>query len=253
MARERRRGVEGRVRRRLGRALADYAMTADGDELLVALSGGKDSLALFHILETRKAWIPVSYRLRPVHVSLGEGGSRRRVAHLRCQVAALGLELEVIETDIGTRLTSETLTESPCFHCARWKRKALFDFAAREKVAKIAFGHHRDDLLETALMNLFYSSNFSTMRPRQELFSGRLTIIRPLAYLDEADIISYCRLKNLPIDSPPCPFQSENGRRRAMRELLRRLEAENPQVRDSIFHALWNVRHQYLLKRPGTD
>ena len=253
MARERRRGIEGRIRRRLGRALADYSMTADGDELIVALSGGKDSLALLHILETRKAWIPVSYRLRPVHVSLGEGGSHERVEHLRRQVAGLGLELEVVATDIAFRLNTETLTESPCFHCARWKRKALFDFAAREKILKIAFGHHRDDLLETALMNLFYSSNFSTMRPRQELFDGRLIIIRPLAYLDEADIISYCRRKNLPIDSPPCPFQEENGRRRAMKELLLRLERENPQTRDSIFHALWNVRRQYLLKKPGSE
>ena len=253
MARERRRGVEGRIRRRLGRALADYQMTADGDELIVALSGGKDSLALLHILETRKAWIPVSYRLRPVHISLGEGGSRERIIHLERQVEALGLQLEVVETDIGHRLASETLSESPCFHCARWKRKALFDYAAREKLTKIAFGHHRDDLLETALMNLFYASNFSTMRPRQDLFSGRLTIIRPLAYLDEADIISYCHLKNLPIESPPCPFQSKNGRRKAMKALLARLETENPQTRDSLFHALWNVRHEYLLKRPGSD
>jgi tRNA 2-thiocytidine biosynthesis protein TtcA len=251
MARERRRGIEGRIRRRLGRARADSEMTAAGDKVLVARSGGKASLARLHILEPRKAGIPVSYRLRPVHVSLSEGGSSERVIHLRNQVAALGLELEVVETDIGRRLATETLSESPCFHCARWKRKALFDYAAGEQITKIAFGHHRDDLLETALMNLFYASNFSTMRPRQDLFGGRLVIIRPLAYLDEADIIAYCRKKDLPIESPPCPFQSENGRRRAMKELLRKLEAENPQTRDSLFHALWNVRNEYLLKRPG--
>ncbi len=249
MSRERRGGIEKRVRRRLGRALADYAMTADGDTLAVALSGGKDSLALLHILETRKRWIPVDYRLLPVHVSLGEGGSRERVAHLRRQVAALGLGLEVIETDIARRLRHEDLTENNCFHCARWKRKALFDFAAASGIGKIAFGHHRDDLLETALMNLFYSSNFSTMRPRQDLFGGRLTIIRPLAYLDEADVISYCRLHDLPIVSPPCPFQAKESRRQAMKKLLADLQRENPKIKDSLFHALANVRSEYLLKK----
>jgi len=247
----RRGGVEKRIRRRLGRALSDYQMTADGDTLLVALSGGKDSLALLHILETRKAWIPVDYRLRPVHISLGETESRDRVSKLREFTEKLKLTLEVVETTIGHRLTTEQLSENPCFHCARWKRKALFDYAAQEKITKVAFGHHRDDLLETALMNLFYSSNFSTMRPRQELFGGRLTILRPLAYIDEADIVSYCCLKQLPLESLPCPYQASDSRRQAMKSLLAGLQAENRQVRDSLFHALWNVRSDYLLRRPG--
>ncbi|MBN2705284.1 MAG: tRNA 2-thiocytidine(32) synthetase TtcA, partial [Deltaproteobacteria bacterium] len=136
--------------------------------------------------------------------------------------------------------------ESPCFHCARWKRNALFDFAARFGIGKIAFGHHRDDILETALLNLFYGSSFSTMRPRQELFAGRLTIIRPLAYLDEDEIVAYCQRYQLPIVSPACPFQGEDGKRRAMKALLGRLQADNPKVKDSFFHALHNVRHEYL-------
>jgi tRNA 2-thiocytidine biosynthesis protein TtcA len=98
-------------------------------------------------------------------------------------------------------------------------------------------------------MNLFYSSNFSTMRPRQDLFGGRLSIIRPLAYLDEADIISYCRLHHLPTDSPSCSFQSENSRRQAMKRLLAGLQRENSKTRDSLFHALANVRSEYLLKK----
>ena len=246
MTRERRRGLLGRVRRRIGRALADYSMTSAGDRLLVALSGGKDSLALLHILASRLAWIPIDYELLPVHVTLGEAADRGRVHLLREQVAALGLELQLLETDIAARLAAGGLPESPCFHCARWKRKALFDFAARSGIGKIAFGHHRDDILETALLNLFYGSSFSTMRPRQELFAGRLTIIRPLAYLDEDEIIAYCRRYQLPLTSPVCPFQEEDGKRRAMKELLCRLQADNPKVKDSFFHALHNVRHEYL-------
>ena len=247
MGRARRKGVLGRVRRYIGRALADYRMTEDGDTLIVALSGGKDSSALLHILETRKAWIPVNYELKPVHVTLGEHEDRRRVERLSLQTEALGLKLEVLESDIARQLENKNLPESPCFHCSRWKRKLLFDYAARENIAKIAFGHHRDDILETALLNLFYGSSFSTMRPHQPLFSGRSTIIRPLAYLDERDVVSYCSHYSLPLDSPSCRFQKVNGKREAMKEFLRNLEKDNPKVRKSLFHALRNVREEYLL------
>ncbi len=247
MVRERRKGVLGRVKRSLGRALADYRMTEDSDTLLVALSGGKDSSALLHILETRKAWIPIDYELKPVHVTLGEAEDRRRVERLFEQTQALGLKLEVLESDIALRLENHSLPESPCFHCSRWKRKLLFDYAARNNIAKIAFGHHRDDILETALLNLFYGSSFSTMRPCQELFSGRLTIIRPLAYLDEKDVVSYCSHYSLPLDSPPCRFQKKNSKREAMKKLLLDLEKDNSKVRKSLFHALGNVRKEYLL------
>ena len=164
------------------------------------------------------------------------------------QVAALGLQLEVIETDIADRLANHDLPESPCFHCSRWKRKALFDYAAKHEVSKIVFGHHRDDILETALLNLFYGSSFSTMRPHQVLFSGRLTIIRPLAYLDEDEVISYCRHHGLPTDSLPCSFQKVTGKRKAMKELLANLQKDNPKVKNSLFHALHNVRDEYLLR-----
>jgi len=247
MARERRKGVLGRVKRRLGRALADYQMTSDGDTLLVALSGGKDSSALLHILQIRKQWIPIDYNLVPVHVALGENEDRCRVERLYEQTAALGLNLKVLESDIALRLEHQELPESPCFHCSRWKRKMLFDYAVEKNIAKIAFGHHRDDILETALLNLFYGSSFSTMRPHQELFSGQLTIIRPLAYLDEKDIISYCRHFALPLDSPPCRFLKGNSRREAMKDLLIGLEKDNPKVKNSLFHALRNVRYEYLL------
>ena len=247
MARERRKGIVGKVKRRLGRALADYAMTADGDTLLVALSGGKDSLALLHILQTRKKWIPITYHLRPVHVTLGESEDRQRVERLSDQVAVLGLRLELIETDIAARLVNHDLPESPCFHCSRWKRKVLFDYAEKHAINKIAFGHHRDDILETALLNLFYGSSFSTMRPRQDLFSGRLTIIRPLAYLDEDEVVAYCRHHGLPSESRPCRFQEATGKRKAMKELLTNLQKDNSKVKNSLFHALHNVREEYLL------
>ncbi len=247
MARERRKGVLGRVRRGLGRALADYQMTADGDTLLVALSGGKDSSALLHTLQTRKKWIPITYNLIPVHVTLGEREDRQRVERVSAQAEALGLELKVLESDIAFRLENQDLPESPCFHCSRWKRKLLFDYATQENIAKIAFGHHRDDILETALLNLFYGSSFSTMRPHQELFSGRLTIIRPLAYLDEKDVIAYCNHYALPVDSPSCRFQRADSKREAMKELLANLEKDNSKVKTSLFHALRNVRQEYLL------
>ena len=178
---------------------------------------------------------------------LGEREDEFRVERLKEQVDALGLQLELIETDIANRLRSSDLPESPCFHCSRWKRTALFGYATKNAVKKIAFGHHRDDILETALLNLFYGSSFSTMRPHQELFSGKLTLIRPLAYLDEDEVIAYCRHHGLPTDSLPCPFQEATGKRGAMRELLTKLQKDNPKVKNSLFHALHNVREEYLL------
>ena len=247
MSRKRRQGIQGRVRSKVGRALADYSMTRDGDRLLVAVSGGKDSLALLHILETRKSFIPVDYQLEPVFVSLGEDDDRARLRLLESVCRNLGLKLQVVSTDIGRRLRRGDLPESNCFHCSRWKRRALFEWARKEQISKIAFGHHRDDIIETALLNLFYGSNFSTMIPHQRLFNGALSLLRPLAYLDEREVIAYCRLYNLPVDQPPCRFAADDQKRMQIRDLLLRLEKDNPRVKSSIFHALKNVRADYLL------
>ncbi|MBN2232759.1 MAG: tRNA 2-thiocytidine biosynthesis protein TtcA [Deltaproteobacteria bacterium] len=241
------RGIMRRIRSKIGRALDDYAMTADGDRLLVAVSGGKDSLALLHMLATRRAWIPIDYTLVPAFVSLGEAEDREREAPVRRLTAELGLPLEVIETDIGRRLQAGGLPESNCFHCSRWKRRALFERARELKIAKVAFGHHQDDFIETALLNLFYGSNFSTMHPHQRLFAGRLALIRPLVYISAAEVICYCRRHSLPLDQPPCGFQAADARRLRVRRLLAELTRENPRVRGSIFHALGNVRPDYLL------
>ncbi|MBN2333464.1 MAG: phosphoadenosine phosphosulfate reductase family protein [Deltaproteobacteria bacterium] len=247
MSRIRYRGTLRRVRAKVGKALADYAMTADGDRLMVAVSGGKDSLALLHILETRKQWIPVTYYLEPVFVSLGEPEDQQRLTVLETIVSSLNLHLQVVKTDIGYRLRHEPLTEHVCFHCSRWKRQALFNHAREQGISKIVFGHHRDDILETALLNLFYGSNFSTMVPHQRLFNNAVSLIRPLAYLDETDVIAYCVHHNLPANQPPCPLSGDNQKRMLVRDLLKRLQADNPRVKDSIFHALGNVRRDYLL------
>jgi tRNA 2-thiocytidine biosynthesis protein TtcA len=247
MSRKRHKGIQSRVRSKVGRALADYSMTTDGDRLLVAVSGGKDSLALLHILETRKSFIPIDYQLEPVFVSLGESDDQPRLRVLELVCRNLGLKLHVVGTDIGQRLRRGDLPESNCFHCSRWKRRALFERARKEQINKIAFGHHRDDIIETALLNLFYGSNFSTMVPHQRLFNGTFSLIRPLAYLDEQEVIAYCRLQNLPVDQPPCRFAADEQKRMRIRNLLALLENDNPRIKGSIFHALKNVRSDYLL------
>ncbi len=247
MSRKRHKGIQTRIRSKVGKALADYAMTADGDRLIVAVSGGKDSLALLHILETRKSFIPIDYQLEPVFVSLGEYDDRARLLLLESVCRTLGLRLHVVGTNIGQRLRRGNLPESSCFHCSRWKRRALFEWARVENICKIAFGHHRDDIIETALLNLFYGSNFSTMVPHQRLFSGSISIIRPLAYLDEKEIISYCAQKGLPVDLPSCRFAASDQKRIRIRNLLKQLQDDNPRIKGSIFHALKNVRTDYLL------
>ena len=247
MSRRRHKGIDSRIRSKVGKAMADYAMTNNGDRLIVAVSGGKDSLALLHILETRKNFIPLDYQLEPVFVSLGEYDDRVRLMLLESVCRDLGLRLHVISTDIGQRLHRDNLPESNCFHCSRWKRWVLFEWARGENICKIAFGHHRDDIIETALLNLFYGSNFSTMIPHQRLFSGSLSLIRPLSYLDEKEIISYCHKYKLPVDQPSCQFAAGNQKRIQIRNLLKQLQADNPKIKGNIFHALKNVRTDYLL------
>lgn len=243
------------VNRRIGRAMHDYAMLADGDRILVAVSGGIDSLVLAWLLAEWRKKAPISYELAAVHVDMdagpdSPGPAADQVRHL---INGLGLPLHILPAcwrpdpaETGQGSTGHDL----CFQCARSRRTQLFAHARENSYHTIAFGHHRDDIIETFLLNLTCAGNISTMLPRQDLFSGRLTLIRPLAYLDKEEIETIGQqLGFVPVRSN-CPLR-EQTKRRDMHRLATQIYQQVPGAKEHIFAALGNVRGQYLLKQTG--
>jgi tRNA 2-thiocytidine biosynthesis protein TtcA len=234
----------------------DYAMLADGDRVLVAVSGGIDSLVLAWMLAIWRKKAPIEYELLAVHVDMeGGDGTPGPVALLVGRmVEAMGLPFHILpalwrpdplELQPGTEGGHDL-----CFRCARSRRTQLFAYARESGCTTIAFGHHRDDIIETFLLNLTCAGNISTMSPRQNLFSGRLTLIRPLAYLDKFEIETIGRELGIHPVRSTCPL-SEQTKRGEMHRLAEQIYRHIPGAKANIFAALGNVRHDYLLKQTG--
>ena len=240
--------------RRIAKAMLDYTMLADGDRVLVAVSGGIDSLVLAWVLHNWRRKAPINYEVQPAYVDMrppgvpeAEAGHR---AGLICdRLAALGLSCQILSAELPTLSGAQQAgaeTSGICFQCARNRRRLLFDHAREQGAHTIALGHHRDDIVETFFINLTCSGNISTMRPKQVLFSGRLALIRPLAYLVKEEITGIGKRLGLDPVVSDCPV-SEKTRRKDIRGLLEHMYDQIPGSREHIFAALGNVRQDYLL------
>ena len=246
------------INRRIGRAMHTYDMLADGDRVLVAVSGGIDSLVLLWLLDFWRRKAPICYDLRAVHIDMepdGEdpGPSARSV---RREVTNLQIPLEIIPAQWlpGTTLHNDSISRKKdlCFTCARHRRRQLFDHARRIRYNKIAMGHHRDDIIETFFLNICFAGNISTMLPRQDLFAGSLSLIRPLSFLDKSEISMIAeQLAITPVRST-CPL-GEQTRRLDVRQWLDELYHRLPEAKMRIFAALANVRPEYMLKTDGKN
>ena len=236
--------LPARLNRKIGQAMHDYSMFSEGDRVMIAVSGGVDSLTLAGILAIWQRKAPIRFTLAAYHIDHGfwrdqDRGLNPEVA-LVPQLSGLGLSLHIIlEKDIAEDART-------CFLCARNRRSQLFDLARDLGCNKIAFGHHKDDLIETFFLNTIYSGNISTMVPRQDLFGGTLSLVRPMAYLEKHEVreiageLGLVPVKNL------CPL-SDDTRREKVRTMLQKLYADEPGAKDSVFAALANVRREYLL------
>ena len=231
------------MRRLVGKAIHERGMLEHGDRVLVAVSGGKDSLSLLWLLRERIRRIPIEYELTAVHEDPGFGAdSGSRMAAF---FEEHGFAHRIVRGDFGPRAHGPENLENPCFLCSRLRRKALFETAEALGCNKIAFGHHKDDLIETLFLNLFYGGSISTMVPVQRFFDGRITAIRPLYRVEEKVVARFAREMGWPEIDLGCPTAG-SSKRNEIKEMLARFYRSNPKIKGNIFHALQNVRKDYL-------
>jgi tRNA 2-thiocytidine biosynthesis protein TtcA len=233
----------------LEKAVMDYGMIAEGDRVLVGVSGGMDSMALLDLLNTPMLYVP-AFSFIAVNIDLGFDPSYAGYETLERYLKEGAYDFVMEKTDIGILSHSEYNRKNPCFLCSRLRRKRIFEIAAEKGCNKIAFAHHRDDIIETLLINLFYGREISTMLPDQTIFGGSLHIIRPLAYIREDLVKKYGRERGFLAIENSCPT-SRTSRRRYVKELLTDMERDNPRVRDNVWKALGHVKMDYLPRKIG--
>jgi tRNA 2-thiocytidine biosynthesis protein TtcA len=241
--------LEARLARKVTRAIAEYGLVEDGDRVLVALSGGKDSWTLFQLLDVLRRRAPFAFSLVAVNVDSGYPGYRHDLIAQAC--AARGWEFHHIPTTIGTLLEDKLDEEAtPCSLCARLRRGVLYRAARELGATKIALGHHADDFIETLLLNLFFEGALRAMPARLVSDDGAHVVIRPLVYVSEAETRQYARERGLPIVSCGCPACGDLGlKRQRVKRWLAELEVEHPGVKASMLAALGNVAPRHLLDR----
>ena len=254
--------LQNRLTKRFHKACADYSLIEDGDHILIALSGGKDSLALVELLGKRAQIFVPRFRVTAIHVRVKERAYLSDLSYLQSFCDAFRVPLLVRDTEIGESSVSASGLSSvsasgvptnnmqwgassglsakrsnPCFLCSWYRRKTLFDTAQELGCNKIAFGHHKDDIVETLLMNLIFDGKFSTIYPKLQMDKMPLQLIRPLCLIEEKDLSRYAALSGYVRQKQPCPFEHASARTQ-IKALVSQLESLNPNVRDSLWGAI---------------
>ena len=220
-------------------AIDDYHMIYDGDHIAVGLSGGKDSLTLLYALQGLSRFYPEKFSITAITVDLGF--SQFDLSPVKSLCERLSVPYTVISTDIGKILFETRKESNPCALCAKL-RKGVFNKAARDLGCnKVAYAHHKDDLVETMLLSMIYEGRFHAFSPYTYLDRMDLTVIRPLMYVSESDVITFKDKYSLPVCKNPCPVDGHT-KREYVKNITARLEAENPGTKDRMFRAIINGR-----------
>lgn len=235
-------GIEFYISKRVGKAITDYEMLSDGDKIAVAVSGGKDSLTLLRLLNDRKSFVPIKYELLAVHIDLGYPCQHPKI--LAEYFKNLGIDYHIEKVNILK--AGQTRKDISCFWCSWNRRKALFEVADRFGCNKVALGHHKDDIVETILLNLFFHGEISAMSPKQELFNGKIIIIRPLTYVEEDMIKRFAKEADFPHQKCVCP-NSITSHRTKITDIIKGLKQACPDVKTNIFRSVKRIKKEYLL------
>ena len=237
--------LQKRLRRQVGNAIADYNMIENGDRVMVCLSGGKDSYVMLDVLMNLQQTAPVDFELIAVNLDQKQPGFPEQI--LPDYLESIGVPFHIIEKDtysVVKRVIPEGKTT--CGLCSRLRRGTLYGFAEERGITKIALGHHRDDILETFFLNIFYAGKLKAMPPKLLSDDQKNIVIRPLAYCREKEIVQFAEFKEFPII--PCNLcgSQENLQRQAMKKMLQNWDREFPGRLETIFSSLQNVAPSQL-------
>lgn len=242
-----------KLTRRVGKAIGDFNLIEDGDRILVALSGGKDSWSLLLALRELQRKAPVHYEVGAVTIHPGPNV-------FSCESLSERLSSEKIQFNIVygnlTEIINDNLTHgtNPCSFCSRLRRGVLYTYAAENNWNKIALGHHADDFIETLLLNLFFNGSIKGMSPMLHSDDGRNIVIRPLVYVSEELTAKFARDHDVPIIGCSCPYQGmTNHRRKYVKELISKIEADAPNVKSSMLSAMGRIHTRHLWQTKNND
>ena len=219
------------------KAVDEYQMIQEGDHIAVGISGGKDSLTLLYALHGLKRFYPNKFELSAITVDLGYEEFDLNPVHELCQ--ELGVPYKVVKTDIAHILFEERKESNPCSLCAKMRKGALNDAVKEMGCNKVAYAHHKDDIIETMLLSLIFEGRFHSFSPKTYLDRMDLTVIRPIMFVDEADVIGFKNKYNLPVVKSKCPVDGYTKRQYA-KELVRQLNTEHPVAKNRMFTAILN-------------
>jgi len=219
------------------KAVDDYHMIEENDKIAIGISGGKDSLTLLYALHGLKRFYPIPFEIHAVTVDLGFNNLDLSKIEALCK--ELDVEYTIVKTDIAQIIFDERKESNPCSLCAKMRKGALNTAIKEAGCNKVAYAHHKDDVVETMLMSLIYEGRFHTFSPVTYLDKMDLTVIRPLMYMNEADVIGFVNKYNVPVVKSPCPADGHT-KREYIKNLLREINLETPGVKARMFTAIQN-------------
>lgn len=233
---------------RVRKAADDYHMIQEGDKIAVGISGGKDSLTLLYALSRLQQFLPQHFGLVAVTVDLGFQNLDLKRIEQFCK--ELNVEYVVVSTQIGKIVFEERKEENPCSLCAKMRKGALNNAILEQNCNKIAYAHHMDDAVETMMMSFLYEGRLHTFSPVTHLDQTDLTVIRPLIYMRESEVIGFVRKYQIPVVKSPCPADGHT-KREEVKQLLKELNKKNPGVKDRMFTAIQNSTLEGWMKDNG--